>query len=353
MTKAAYIPTSFVGDTIVNLAVCRAIIKETGITRMVYPMLPEIHKLSHNMVKDDDYNWLEIYVSKELTDALADPQPLFTEKFDKGKMKASYPLVLDYAYEYRNRVIQEFANHLSLRGVRVVYMATFTFGALKLAQICESQFGIEVIGHVMRWDDICLKDEIGRINREDSGIHHEGFIGDKWSNWFAGRKLCTSDFYIREPEVKEEDYILVMPSSRSKNQTAGHWDLDVQYLLHTGHRVKVGIWAGDLTPELYTSFVNLWAEGIRPDIIVLEDFTDTLRLVKGAKLVITNDSGQFHAAWIMKKKCIVKTKDFFVDKWIPEGELHRGSIVAIQPIRLHSSDYLDMLKEAIEWSLQA
>lgn len=316
-------------------------------------MLSDIYSLMPNMVKDDDYQWFEYFVDNRLTDALADPQPLVQERFEKGKMKAFYPYTYEMIYRHRMEEIERFANYLCHKGVTTLYIATFTYGALKLAEICRERFGMKVIGHTPVGEEVRLTKENG-ILCPDSGIHHNGFVGDKWSNWFAGRKLQKTDFYIREPELMqldERDYILVMPSSRSKYKTAGHWDLDVQFLIHKGYRVKVGIWEGDLNTELYTSFVNSWAEGCRPDIIVLERFEDTLKLLKGARLVITNDSGQFHASWIMGKKVIVKLKDYFIDKWVPHG-LHDASIDCIPPMQVFPSDYLELLEEAVKWSLQ-
>lgn len=348
MTKAVYLGSSFVGDSLVHLATMRAIQGVYNHETIYFPILDFMEPIIQPMLKLEDSVWLHYIVDSELTNKLADSIPLVNERFEKGKVIAYYTKEQEKMYEHRFKRLDEFATQMKHAGVSTVYVGHWFFGMLYFANKCE-ELGMEIRGYKMKHngDVRCLSPY---WHSRDSGLYHDGFFGDKLSYMFTGSNLRPTHFYLKEPTAHKH-YIptLIMPSGRGKFPTAGNWEWDIHMVCQRGYRPQVVIWAGDLDENLYNSLDKALREnGIKNGIVIVEDFKDTIQYVYDAEHVITNDSGQFHVAWLLGKKVLVKQKDYMFDKWIPPQRLRKEYIITVPPVHMFPSDYVNMMDAALD-----
>lgn len=349
-----FIGNSFIGDTLLNLSLIRAILRWEEYDTVIFPMLQktlaDVQGPFFNFDKDYKITVVSNPGMDRGLDAICNPYPAPTETFYAGNLLFHYSEEQKREYPGR-KDIEAFAMMIIGLEIHTVYLAHWSIGYMILAEQLE-RTGIRVLGFKDWYGGISLVGQ-DRLIREDGRVYTPEFIGDKLSNAFTGNPLTRSDFFLRRPEEEPtNDYVLMMPSTRAQINTIGNWNYDLEILLSIGQKVKIAFWKGDYSERTFQIEVELSKihskYNLIPDIIVIDKLEDTIDFIHHAKLVITPDSGQFHLAWIMDKPIIVKLKEGILYEWIPSEDLLTSPVVTLAPCKPFAAEYVMQMKRDIK-----
>lgn len=350
-----FLGNSFVGDSILNLALMRAIKEKEPEARFLFPILSEMEEIIKDyLLTEEDRAYIHPLVWDDVLNSLCDPTPKVKDEFYNGSIFSHYPSYYETFYQDkldRARRLLVYANSYEVRNV---YNAHFFYGQIVFTKLAKKE-GWNVYGfnafhpnEAYTIINFTKKRKHGATSTRCSPLFSSEFIGDYLCEAFTGgEKLKRDHFYIKvNGDTDLGEYTLIMPSTRSKFQTAGYWDLDVDFFIYEGENVVLAFWEKDVDEELYNKAMKYAHLTGQFRIEIIHHFKQLIDLIRKAKLVVTNDSGQFHISWILGKPIIVKLKEYINFSWIPPKRLIKESMIVVPAMKMFPSEYLENLRQA-------